>query len=273
MKPTDFRFFLDSGAFSAWSRGSVIDLDEYIEFIRGNIEFIDVYANLDCIPGTPGKVATPAQRDQAAQQSWDNYQYMKNAGLDPLPVYHYGEDLQWLFRMIDDGATYIGIGGLVGIPSRLRRLWLDRVFTEITDSKGMPTIRTHGFGMTSIPLVFRYPWYSVDSSSWIKVTQSGNLYIPANEEGRFVFDRTPSVVSVSDRSPNTMKIGKHSNSFGDQYMELMLKWLDECGVTYEEVRSHYGHRATCNATFFRKVSEQKAITPFSHRVKKQDTLF
>ena len=167
ISPDQFTFFLDSGAYSAWSRGTQIDLDEYIAFIKANIEVIEVYACLDCIPGVPGKNASNQERNEAAELTWKNYLYMKSEGLDPLPVYHYGEDAEFLERMLAYGCPYIGIGGLVGIPSDKRRLWLDRVFTRITDDKGMPIVKTHGFGMTSVPLIFRYPWYSVDSTTWI----------------------------------------------------------------------------------------------------------
>ena len=41
--------FLDSGAFSAWTRGMEIDIQKYIEFIKQNQDIITVYANLDVI--------------------------------------------------------------------------------------------------------------------------------------------------------------------------------------------------------------------------------
>lgn len=266
IKPTDFRFFLDSGAFSAWSKGAVIDLDEYCEFIRANIEYLDVYACLDVIPGAPGRLATNEEREQAAAQSWENYLYMKAAGLDPLPVYHYGEDMKWLNKMIGYGCTYIGIGGLVGIPSDLRRVWLDRVFTALTDGTGKPLIQTHGFGMTALPLIFRYPWYSVDSTSWLKASMTGMIYLPQLEDDKFVFDRTPMNCSVSDRSPTQNEAGKHAAHFSPRMRKVLDRWLAECGKTYEQVSSNYQHRATCNALFFRRVSEEKAGRPFTHRM-------
>ena len=265
IKPTDFRFFLDSGAFSAWSKGAVIDLDEYCEFIRANIEWLDVYACLDVIPGAPGRAATGKEREEAAGQSWANYLYMKDAGLDPLPVYHYGEDMKWLDQMLAYGCEYVGIGGLVGIPSELRRLWLDRVFTKITDAAGHALIKTHGFGMTSLPLIFRYPWYSVDSTSWIKASMTGIVYLPQVLGGKFSFDSTPMNCSVSDRSPTAKEGGKHANTFSPRMREVLDQGLAECGKTYEQVSSNYQHRATCNAYFFKRVSEEKAGRAFVHR--------
>lgn len=260
--PDQFRFFLDSGAYSAWSRGTKIDLDEYCEFIKANIELIDVYASLDVIPGAPGRPASPKERDEAAEQSWANYSYMVEQGLSPLPVYHYGEDQRFLERMLDAKIPYIGIGGLVGVPSRNRQLWLDRVFERITDEAGQPIVKTHGFGMTAVPLIFRYPWYSIDSTTWIKITASGSVYLPALRNDQFVFDEIPSTVSVSDRNPRQAQGGKHANSMSPAMRKILDRWLTFCGKTYDEVRESYYHRATCNVTFFREVSQAKTTKPF-----------
>lgn len=260
--PDQFRFFLDSGAYSAWSRGTQIDIDEYCEFIRANIELIEVYASLDVIPGAPGRQATPTERDAAAEASWRNYLYMKDQGLDPLPVYHYGEHPRFLERMLEAKIPYIGIGGLVGVPGNPRRVWLDRVFDRITDSQGWPLVKTHGFGMTAVPLVFRYPWYSIDSTTWIKITASGSVYLPALRGGEFVFDEVPTTVPVSNRSPKQSAGGKHSNSMSPSMRAILDRWLSFCGKTYPEVQESYYHRATCNVTFFREVSRASASRPF-----------
>lgn len=273
IQPTDFRFFLDSGAYSAWSRGAVIDIDEYCAFIRANIDLIEVYASLDAIPGAPGRVATEAERDAAAELSWKNYQYMVNEGLHPLPVYHYGEDPRFLERMLDHKIPYIGIGGLVGVSSALRRAWLDRVFERITNDVGEPIVKTHGFGMTSVPLIFRYPWYSVDSTSWIKATASGSIYLPAIKDGQFMFDRSPRTVFVSNSDlSNTGP--EHAINFSPSMRAILDQWLAECGKTYQEVESDYYHRAVCNVIFFKRVSEAKAKHVFKRgEVVKQASLW
>ncbi len=273
IKPSDFIFFLDSGAFSAWSRGTKIDIDEYVAFIKANIDLIEVYACLDAIPGAPGRTATVSERIEAAETTWRNYLYMVNEGLDPLPVFHYGEDFKYLERMLDHGCSYIGIGGLVGIPALNRRHWLDRVFTRITDDDGMPIIKTHGFGMTSVPLIFRYPWYSVDSTAWIKITATGAVYLPALVDGKFVFDQIPALISVSHRNPKKTDDGKHANSLSPSMRAVLDRWLAECGKTYAQVAESYYHRATCNVLFFKKVSEAKAIHPFEKKAVRRTGLW
>lgn len=271
MKPTDLRFFVDSGAFSAWNSGKEIDLDEYCEFVRHNIEQIDVYANLDAIPGEKGRLATPAEREQAAAQSWETYLYMREQGLDPIPVFHCGEDFKWLQQMLDYGCTYIGLGGMVGITREQRKQWLDRCFTMLTNPDGSPIVKTHGFGMTAIPLIFRYPWYSVDSTAWLRVAGSGDIYVPTvAPDGSFLFDVTPNVVSVSESHPGLKRYGDHGDHLPPSMKEVLERWLKECDVTYEQVRSHYEHRAVCCIQFFKRVSETKIERPFSNRVVVQE---
>lgn len=235
---------------------------------------IDVYACLDCIPGTPGRPATEIEKENAAAKTWENYLYMKEQGLDPIPVYHYGENIGFLHRMLQYGCDYIGIGGLVGVPSKLRSYFLDRTFADLVDENGMPKVKTHGFGMTSLPLIFRYPWYSVDSTSWIKVTQNGGVYFPAlSKDNEFLFDQIPNVVVVSSKNPRIKEDGKHVNSLGPYAKELLLKWLAECGVTLEEVSSNYYYRAVVNVSFFKKVSEAKLNKPFIPQSVSKQRLF
>lgn len=273
IKPSQFRFFLDSGAYSAWTRGTIIDLDEYCAFIKANIEHIDVYANLDVIPGVFGKMATEVEREVAAEQGWQNFLYMRSEGLDPIPVYHYGEHVRHLERMLDYGSDYIGIGGLVGVPGPLRMLWLDRIFEMLTNEEGHPLVKTHGFGMTSIPLIFRYPWYSVDSTTWLKITASGAVYLPAMVNDEFVFDRVPQTVTVSALNPKQKQAGKGGNTLSPVMRSILDRWLAICGKTYAEVESDYYHRAVCNVTYFRKVSETKADRPFKRGAAKRSTIW
>ena len=96
------KLFVDSGAFSAWQIGKrSIDLHAYCNFIIQNKQQITCYANLDVIaPGDP---------EYAAKAGFDNLLYMRSKGLDPIPVFHVREDLDWLKRMLDLGCSYIGL--------------------------------------------------------------------------------------------------------------------------------------------------------------------
>lgn len=262
LTPGDFQFFLDSGAYSAWNSGTVIDLDEYCAFIKANIETLDAYACLDVIPGTPNGYATLAQREEAAQATWKNYLYMKAEGLDPLPVFHYLEPWKHLDRMIAHGCTYIGIGGLAPIKTKERRIWLDDLFLRICDADGFPRVKTHGFGMTALVLMFRYPWHSVDSTTWFRMAGNGHIYMPHHADGAFVFNQIPIAITVSNASALADQGYRHGNSLPPAHRKLLDQWLAMCGKTYDECANNYFHRAVVNATFFREVGKAKLGQPF-----------
>lgn len=270
--PNEFRFFLDSGAYSAWSKNSAIDLDEYCAFIKANIEKIEAYACLDVIPGAPGRSATAAERETAAEATWRNFLYMQREGLQPLPVFHYGEPWRFLDRMLAHGCDYVGIGGLVSVPSKERRAWLDDLFLRICDADGFPKVKTHGFGMTALVLMFRYPWHSVDSTTWIKITANGAVYLPQLVDGEFVFDQTPSVIVVSANNPKANQDQKHGDSLPPAHRAILDRWLAYCGKTYEECKDNYFHRAVVNVTFFREVSRAKMGRPFKPYTVRQQGL-
>jgi hypothetical protein len=156
---------LDSGAFSARTQKKFIDLDDYCSFIRANSEHIDAYVSLDVMPmgadrGTPSKEAT----EESAWAGWRNFLYMREAwGLDPIPVVHQGEELAWIDRYLKAGATYIGLSPRIMNNNDQKRIWLDTVWARLVDSEGRAIVKTHGFGMNALPLLFRYPWHTVDA--------------------------------------------------------------------------------------------------------------
>lgn len=262
LAPEDFRFFLDSGAYTAWTKKTDIDLDEYCAFIRHHIDMIDAYACLDVIPGTPGGFATLAQKTGAAEQTWANYLYMRREGLDPIPVFHYGEPWHFLDRMLKHGCTYIGVGGLVAVQPKERRAWLDDFFARICGPDGLPTVKTHGFGMTALVLMFRYPWYSVDSTKWVQTTAYGEIFLPQLVDGAFVFDQVPSTIAISGKHEKSVEGRPQADALPPAHRRILDEWLVFCGSSYEDCRTSHYHRALVNVTFFREVSRARTLRPF-----------
>lgn len=211
--------FLDSGAFSAWSQGAVIDIQDYIGFIKNHEASLTVYANLDVI-GNP-------------EATWKNQKSMEEAGLSPLPIFHYGTDIKWLNRYLTKGYNYIALGGMVPVPTQKLYPWLDRLFSEnLTDHKGMPIIKVHGFGLTSLRLMMRYPWYSVDSTSWVMTSRMGSIYVPKYKGGVWQYGEDPWKIAVSSQSPATKEAGKHFNTMPPSEQDLVIQYLSEKGYAF-----------------------------------------
>ena len=139
--------FLDSGAYSAFTLGKVIDINDYIRVIKDT--GVKLYANLDVI-GNWGETNK-------------NQEYMESKGLKPLPTFHFRSPFDELKRLINKYG-YIALGGLVPISRERGKMqaWLDSCFSIIKDR-----CRTHAFGVNSIWAWKRYPFYSVDATSWV----------------------------------------------------------------------------------------------------------
>lgn len=246
---------LDSGAFSAWSRGEVLDLDSYIEFVKANAEYIDHYVNLDVIPGSFGVIPTQAEVEASAQASWDNLLYMEREGLKPMPVFHMGESFAWLRKIVhhaehEGGNRYVGISPANDRTTSQKRLWLDRVFTELGDADGRPRIDTHGLGITSIPLLVRYPWYSVDSSAWTTASARGVLFVPRhNRQGLPDYTQSPLVVYMSGVKPVSGE-DRDFRTLDARMRKYVVDYIEAAGSTLDLCITDCKERARVCCWFF-----------------------
>ncbi len=149
---------LDSGAFSAFRSGKVIDVLEYCEFIERNLDRIDLYVSLDVIGD--------------AEASMANLRLMESRGLSPMPVFHYGEDFDVL-RWMRDRYPLVGLGGMV--PRSRRRMfeWLSTVLDELPH-------KYHGFGVGDVSLLSTFPFHSIDNTTWKRIVQQPVLKTKTN---------------------------------------------------------------------------------------------
>lgn len=225
MKSVDNKvdLFLDSGAFSAWTQKVEINIQDYISFIKENESVINIYANLDVI-GIGGKQPNKL----TAEKTLENQKIMEKAGLNPLPCFHYGEPIEYLEYYINN-YEYLALG-VAGNTGKKLIPWLDELFSNyITDKKGFPKIKVHGFAVTSLPLMLRYPWYSVDSTSWVVTGRVGSIYIPRFRNGQWVYDENSWKVSVSNRSPNNKEAGQHIETMSKSEKEVFLNYITTKG--------------------------------------------
>jgi hypothetical protein len=225
--------FLDSGAFSAMTQGIEIDIQEYIDFIKRYEKSLEVYANLDVI-GIDGR---PPDRE-SAEMGIANQRIMEKAGLRPIPVFHFREPFDILEQFVAE-YDYIALGGAVGFSASVLIPWLDKCFRDIIcDPKtGIPRVRIHGFGITSIPLLLRYPWYSVDSSSWSMGGRLGSIHVPRYRDGEWIYDERSWFVPVSNKNPGLKEIGGHIETLPPRQKQIVLDYIHAKG--FKLGKSHF----------------------------------
>jgi hypothetical protein len=161
------KLMLDSGAFSSFTQGLPVDLVAYTNFCLSNSKHVAHVVNLDVIkPGNP---------EVAASEGRQNFLYMKEKGVEVLPVYHARERLKWFDLMLND-SKYIGISA-TSLVSTVESLgFLDLAWHYGTDSQGYPLAKYHAFGDTAPYSLLTYPWYSADSATWmIQAGRAGSI--------------------------------------------------------------------------------------------------
>ncbi len=143
---------LDSSAYSVWKRAARVDLGRYADYCGDIADGLDWYANLDVIGDWRAGLA--------------NLAALEGKGLTPVPVFHLGEP----WGLLEDFVLgYDRVAIARGPGMCFAGMWrlLEVIFDRYSDSEGTPLCRFHGFRMTDRRVMARFPFDSVDSTTWI----------------------------------------------------------------------------------------------------------
>lgn len=231
MRANKAQIFLDSGAFSAYTLGVTLSVEDYCNYISRNMDIIRV----------DGKAVMASVLDGIGDplQTYRNQLEMEARGFRPLPCFHAGEDERYLEWYVQN-YEYITLGGMVGSSTKQLCIWLDRIWDKyLTDGSGRPRLKVHGFGITAIPIMERYPWHSCDSSSWIQSAAFGSIVTP-----------THGPLAVSEKSPSRHDWGQHVTTLSQVEQDYVFGMLEKQGFTYERLSTIYESRAAYNLWAF-----------------------
>ena len=146
------KLLIDSGAFTIHQarkkgqRVKPIRVEEYADFLERYRHLIYGHFNLDVIADPEASAANAA--------------YLRDRGLEPIDVFHFGSSWDELGKMVSQDREVIGIGGTVGLPEKTKRTF----FTELFDR--FPGQLFHLLGCGSA-LITEFPFFSSDSSTWL----------------------------------------------------------------------------------------------------------
>ena len=246
------KIMLNSGAFGAANKGTDLDLDQYIRYVKHNAHLLDRYVGLDIIPGNGGRrECNPDRIERAAAASYVNQQKMKDAGLNPIPVFHQDDSFKWLERYLADGEPYIALSTHKQAHRHEHVNWLDKCFTFLCDPAGHPLVKTHGLGITSLLLLQRYPWSSVDSRTWLLRSGYGQIPIPFYTDGVPDYSIAPTVFTLTDRSSYGERWRDHVDTVDKFHLHLIHRYLNELEINISEARYGFTYRWKIWIAYFR----------------------
>lgn len=240
------KLFIDSGAYTVYTKGTEVDVDEYINYVNDIDEHLTIFAQVDKIPGVYGEIKTKEQVLEAPELSWKNYLYMREKVKSPdklLPIFHRREDWKHLKRMLEttfEGKyiPYIGLAATTDSSTKEKEEWFEECFRIISKSSN-PHVKTHAFGMTSLKLLEKYPFTSADSTSWIMIGANGNILTPYG------------LVTVSN-SQSHLKNHISNTAVAEK---MLQKYLQSIGLELELVKTDYRYRMLANLIYLKRWSD------------------
>lgn len=170
--PEGVPLILDSGAFSAYTSGAEIALDDYADWceaLSGRYRFA---FNLDVI-GDP----------QGSFEQWLDLQ--ERRGLRTVPVIHYGDRPEEVLpRYIDAGADRLALGGIaLGMTPQVMS-WIAYVFRYLREHD--LAVPVHGLGIHMRSKAARFPWATTDSSAFTGAWRFARLALWMPDRRRWV---------------------------------------------------------------------------------------
>lgn len=157
------RVFLDSGAHTLYQVSLEEQYkfqEEYIKFIKSQLNYLDVYVTLD--------------RINNFDKTYEVWKYFVNEAQLPkcMPVLTGSAGKN--STMVHEYAKY---NDYLGVSCTMNRAYTKREFWEwFRYFKMLAPYKYHGFAQTAFESILSGIWYSVDSSSWVTSDRYGKLF-------------------------------------------------------------------------------------------------
>lgn len=233
----DTTFLLDSGAFTSWTKGEKVDIDDLSSFfektILSNRYLSDaVMINLDVIPGRKGVDPTPAEIDAAMIDSDKNYDLLNSRFPGKiLPVFHQGEPQSYLDHIL--GKTdHICLSPRNDVIEKQRVRWVSEVFR--------PGMKAHGLATTGNLMMNIVDWFSVDSATWIMTAAVGGI-MWRRPGGKI------DLISISNESSDRKIWNAHLDNLCESERKHIIETLESRGYDLAYLRASQPERSRWNS--------------------------
>ncbi|HEY6019837.1 MAG TPA: hypothetical protein VIY48_08005 [Candidatus Paceibacterota bacterium] len=236
----------DSGAFTAWSRGKRVELDDLMRNYDSMLNQYGDKANavwfisLDVIPGSPGRTALGDEIIEACRVSDENFSVLqKRYGARVLPVFHQNESLSRLHE-VERMAPYICVSPRNDLPERARRNWAMEVHAKIPDKP------THGLATTGHAMLRHVPWTSADSATYVMVAMNGGVF--RNSRLRILY--------VSEHSGLIKDKDKHYRTLPLAQRETFRQQVEQQGFSIDRLETDLFERLVYNRVMMTRTQRQ-----------------
>lgn len=193
-------------------------LTQYVEYVKPRGKDFDWYVNFDYT--------------HDAKECWRMQRRLEKDGIHPVPVFHRGQDLDWLHRYCSE-YKLVGLGNMMRAGYASGRFFLDKAF-NLAAKHGT---KMHGFAATTLSIMFMYPWHSIDSSSWLKVAAYGSIIHVDDQRGMI------SEMHLTDRNAS----GKTKYAHMDKVLRRqVVDEVESGGFDFGKLREDYSQRAFYN---------------------------
>lgn len=223
------KVFLDSGAFTLQNdKGCNLAtahayMGKYLAFVREYLPKLDAFVTVDW------------RRDGAVVQ--ESLQWFKDRGVGVMPVYHGETDMANLRRICDEGYKWVGVSKADSATQFTLHRFYSRVF-EIADSY---QVSIHGLSETSLNML-RYPFYSVDSTTWLQDSGRGLIIQPD-----LVRKKIRRIYISDDRRNGRFP---HWSQFSPEGRAKVRKQMEAWGFDENGIKSDHLERTAFNARVF-----------------------
>jgi len=245
---------VDSGAFTAFMKGTTIDIRKYTEWLADNARNINHAAALDVIGDW-----------RASAKNFDAMREVLGSRVKVVPAWHLGSPAVELERPCKEN-DYVAIGGCVPY-SKTPKILMRHLIAAHRVAAGQGT-KLHGLGITGVTTMRKLPWYSVDSSSWMAGMRFGQIELATRagemkpvkfgapvtpEQIKLVryYDGDPARVGAKDF--NLVRLaGKEQGNMDRRWVAVAaarsFMYLEEC-IRNAHRREFHLHLATQNTAY------------------------